>query len=168
LLFEFNSIIFINSVTTYIVINIMDIRKLNDDEKKMPLLEHLNELRSRVIASIVFFILSSFLCSLKIKKIVFILQQLVPKVKFLQLAPGEYFFSSIKVALYCGFLFTTPFVIYQLLLFILPGLTLKERNIILPVSIMSIVLFFFRFNICIYSPNTCSIKFLFELWFRSS
>jgi sec-independent protein translocase protein TatC len=142
LLFEFNSIIFINSITTYIVINIMDIRKLNDDEKKMPLLEHLNELRSRMIASIVFFILSSFLCSLKIKQIVFILQQLVPKVKFLQLAPGEYFFSSIKVALYCGFLFTTPFVIYQLLLFILPGLTLKERNIILPVSIMSIVLFF--------------------------
>nr|YP_010330148.1 Sec-independent translocase component C [Porphyridium aerugineum]UNJ17864.1 Sec-independent translocase component C [Porphyridium aerugineum] len=120
----------------------MNIPKIEIEEKKMPLIDHLNELRSRLLLSLLFFILSSAICSLKVKQIVFFLQQLVPKVKFLQLAPGEYFFSSIKVALYGGLLFTTPFLIYQLLLFILPGLSFKERRIILPLSLMSVILFF--------------------------
>nr|ARO91157.1 sec-independent periplasmic protein translocase [Flintiella sanguinaria] len=120
------------------ILNDLD-KPLNDTI--MPLSGHLQELRSRFFHSVVIFLLSCLICSLKIKNIVFFLQQLAPTVKFLQLAPGEYFFSSIKVILYTSICISGPFFLYQILLFILPGLTKRERNIIIPLSIISIILF---------------------------
>jgi sec-independent protein translocase protein TatC len=38
-------------------------------------------------------------------------------VKFFQLSPGEYFISTIKISFYTGLLFSSPFVIGQLILF---------------------------------------------------
>jgi len=111
------------------------------DEKKMPLVDHISELRSRLIASLLFFVSACIISSISIKKIVIFLQGLVPQVKFLQLAPGEYFFSSLKIITYTSIVATLPFFIYQVILFILPGLTKKERNIILPLTVISIVLF---------------------------
>nr|ATJ02874.1 sec-independent periplasmic protein translocase [Porphyridium purpureum] len=111
------------------------------DEKKMPLVDHISELRSRLLASLVVLIINGIISSIFIKQIVIFFQNLVPQVKFLQLAPGEYFFSSLKIILYAAILATIPFFIYQIILFILPGLTKKEKNIILPLAIMSIILF---------------------------
>jgi sec-independent protein translocase protein TatC len=52
-----------------------------------------------------------------IKDLVKILELPVSNVKFFQLSPGEYFISTIKIS----FLFSSPFVIGQLILFLLPG-----------------------------------------------
>jgi sec-independent protein translocase protein TatC len=49
--------------------------------------------------------------------------------KFFQLSPGEYFISTIKISFYTGLLFSSPFVIGQLILFLLPGLTPKETKL---------------------------------------
>nr|UAD84181.1 Sec-independent protein translocase component TatC [Gracilaria changii] len=109
---------------------------------EMSILEHLEELRQRIfIASCVFFMITS-ICFIYMKHIAYILQQPAIGVKFLQLAPGEYFFTSIKVALYTGFLLSSPFIIYQITLFILPGLTKKESKFIIPILFTSIILFF--------------------------
>ena len=77
-----------------------------------------------------------------IKGIVQIFQAPAIGVKFLQFAPGEYFFASIKIAAFCGILFSSPVILYQLLLYLIPGLTKKERDIVLPVSLGSGLLFF--------------------------
>jgi sec-independent protein translocase protein TatC len=61
-------------------------------------------------------------------------------VKFFQLSPGEYFISTIKISFYTGLLFSSPFVIGQLI-FLLPGLTPKETKIILPLLLSSLLLF---------------------------
>jgi sec-independent protein translocase protein TatC len=50
-----------------------------------------------------------------IKDLVKILE--LPNVKFFQLSPGEYFISTIKISFYTGLLFSSPFVIGQLILF---------------------------------------------------
>jgi sec-independent protein translocase protein TatC len=63
-------------------------------------------------------------------------------VKFLQLAPGEFFFVSIKVAGYSGVLIASPFILYQIIQFVLPGLTRRERRLLGPVVLGSSVLFF--------------------------
>nr|YP_009297157.1 Sec-independent translocase component C [Porphyridium sordidum]AOM66500.1 Sec-independent translocase component C [Porphyridium sordidum] len=117
--------------------------KLESDinKKKMPLVDHLSELRSRLLASGVILILNGIISSIYIKQIIRFFQNLVPQVRFLQLAPGEYFFSSLKIILYVSLVATIPFLVYQIILFILPGLTKKERNIIVPLAIMSILLF---------------------------
>lgn len=107
----------------------------------MPILEHLEELRKRIILALITFITITFLCFIKIKSIIDFLQQPAIGIKFLQLAPGEYLFSSIKVAFYTGFLFSIPFTIYQIMSFITPGLTYKEKKYILPIVISSFILF---------------------------
>nr|YP_009296178.1 Sec-independent translocase component C [Sebdenia flabellata]AOM65113.1 Sec-independent translocase component C [Sebdenia flabellata] len=77
-----------------------------------------------------------------IKHISFLLQEPALGIKFLQLAPGEYLFASIKVAIYTGFLLSSPFTIYQIMIFILPGLTKKEASFLIPILFSSIILFF--------------------------
>merc|ERR1712238_521494 len=50
--------------------------------------------------------------------------------------------STIKIAFYTGLLFSSPFAIGQLILFLLPGLTKKETKIILPLLISSLILLY--------------------------
>nr|YP_009346846.1 sec-independent protein translocase-like protein [Gracilaria firma]APR74381.1 sec-independent protein translocase-like protein [Gracilaria firma] len=115
--------------------------KINPDIE-MSILEHLEELRQRIfLASFILLIITS-ICFIYMKNIAYILQKPAIGVKFLQLAPGEYLFTSIKVALYTGFLLSSPFIIYQITLFILPGLTKKESKFIIPILFTSIILFF--------------------------
>jgi sec-independent protein translocase protein TatC len=121
------------------------------DSNKMPILEHLEELRQRAFFSLIVFIAITFICFIKIKKIIYLLQQPAIGIKFLQLAPGEYLFSSIKVAIYTGCLLSIPFTIYQIMRFIIPGLTSKEIKYLIPIIISSIILFgsgiFFSYTI---------------------
>ena len=117
-------------------------KKINmaiDDE--MALSEHIEEFSQRLVFCIIFLIFATILCFADIKEIVRIFQAPAIGVKFLQFAPGEYFFASVKIAVFCGILISSPLILYQLLLYLIPGLTKTERNIILPVSLGSGLLF---------------------------
>jgi sec-independent protein translocase protein TatC len=81
------------------------------------------------------------LCFVEVKDIVRVFQAPAIGVKFLQFSPGEYFFSSVKIAVFCGILISSPIVIYQILLYLIPGLTKEEKDIFLPVSFGSGILF---------------------------
>lgn len=113
-----------------------------NNDANMSIFEHLEELRQRVFAALVIFVIITIICFLYIKKISFLLQEPANGVKFLQLAPGEYLFASIKIATYTGFILSSPFTIYQIILFIIPGLTKKEVSILIPILASSIFLFF--------------------------
>ncbi|CCP38161.1 sec-independent protein translocase-like protein (plastid) [Chondrus crispus] len=117
-------------------------KKQWENKTKMPISEHLEELRQRIFFSLSIFLIFNTICFIYIKNIAYILQQPATGIKFLQLAPGEYFFVSIKVAVYAGFILSSPFIIYQIMLFILPGLTKQEASLIVPALISSIILFF--------------------------
>jgi len=110
-------------------------------EAEMSLSEHLEEVRQRGFWSISLLVLMVGTCLFSIKNIVKVLQEPATGIKFLQFAPGEYFFASIKVAAYSGILISSPFIIYQLILFVLPGMTKNERKTILPVVLGSLMLF---------------------------
>ena len=111
-----------------------------DDE--MALSEHIEEFSQRLIFCLIFLFLTTFICFADVKEIVKIFQAPAIGVKFLQFSPGEYFFASVKIAVFCGILISSPLVLYQLLLYLIPGLTKNEREIILPVSFGSGILFF--------------------------
>lgn len=81
------------------------------------------------------------MCFVEVKDIVRVFQAPAIGVKFLQFSPGEYFFSSVKIAVFCGILISSPIVIYQILLYLIPGLTKEEKDIFLPVSFGSGILF---------------------------
>nr|YP_009313103.1 Sec-independent protein translocase component TatC [Dermonema virens]SCW21357.1 Sec-independent protein translocase component TatC [Dermonema virens] len=114
----------------------------DDKKEEMSISEHLGELRQRVLVTIILFATSTMASFLILKKLTILLQQPAEGVKFLQLAPGEYFFVSIKIAVYCGILFSLPIAIYQVIKFILPGLTGNEAKVIVPSLIGSVCLFF--------------------------
>lgn len=110
-------------------------------EVEMTLMEHLEELRSRLLASVIAVALCIVACFLVVNRIVALLEVPAQGVSFLQLAPGEYFFVSMKVAAYSGLLLATPFVLYQIARFVLPGLSVKERRLLGPVVLGSSLLF---------------------------
>lgn len=112
-----------------------------DIDIEMSFTEHLDELRQRIIISTVAFISSSFLSFIIVKPIIKALQTPAVGIKFLQMAPGEYFFTSVKVSFYCGLVLAIPFILYQIILFVFPGMTQEERKTILPLVCSSVVLF---------------------------
>ena len=111
-------------------------------DDKIALSEHIEEFNLRLVFCFLFFLLVTIICFIDVKEIVQIFQAPAAGVKFLQFSPGEYFFVSLKIAVFCGILISSPFIIYQFLLYLVPGLTKSERNIVLPVSFGSGVLFF--------------------------
>jgi len=108
---------------------------------ELPFSEHIEELRQRIFLLFWIILSLTFLAFIEVKSIVKILELPITNVKFFQVAPGEYFISTIKIAFYTGLLFSSPFVISQLILFLLPGLTKKETKIILPLLLGSLLLF---------------------------
>ena len=108
---------------------------------ELPFSEHIEELRQRIFLLFWVILLLTCLAFIEVKDLVKILELPVQNVKFFQISPGEYFISTVKIAFYTGLLFSSPFVIGQLILFLLPGLTKKEAKIILPLLLSSLILF---------------------------
>lgn len=111
------------------------------DEVEMSLFDHLEELRLRIFYSLIAVVVGAIVCFSQVRTIVRLLEVPAQGVKFLQLAPGEYFFVSLKVAGYSGILVATPVILYQIAAFVLPGLTRKERRLLAPIVFGSSILF---------------------------
>jgi len=112
---------------------------INGDE--MALSEHIEEFTQRLIFCAFTLFTATLACFADIRQIVKVFQAPAMGVKFLQFAPGEYFFASIKIALFSGILITSPLILYQVFLYVLPVMTRKERDILLPMTIGSGLLF---------------------------
>lgn len=112
------------------------------DDVEMSLFDHLEELRMRIFYSLIAVFIGIIGCFIVVKPLVQVLEVPAQGVKFLQLAPGEFFFVSIKVAGYSGLVISSPFILYQIIRFVLPGLTRRERKLLAPVVLGSSVLFF--------------------------
>lgn len=111
------------------------------DDVEMSLFDHLEELRQRIFFSLIAVVMGIIGCFTQVNRIVALLEVPAHGAKFLQLAPGEYFFVSMKVAAYSGLLLASPFIIYQVMQFVLPGLTRRERRFLGPIVLGSTVLF---------------------------
>tara|TARA_B100000497_G_C7680183_1_gene411484 strand:- start:1128 stop:1892 length:765 start_codon:yes stop_codon:yes gene_type:complete len=112
---------------------------IGDDE--MALSEHIEEFSQRIVFCLILLLLATIVCFIDVREIVKIFQAPALGVKFLQFAPGEYFFASVKIATFCGLLISSPIILYQLFLYVVPGMTKSERDILLPVSLGSGLLF---------------------------
>jgi sec-independent protein translocase protein TatC len=108
---------------------------------ELPFSEHIEELRQRIFLLFWIILLLTCVAFIEVKGLVKILEFPISNVKFFQVAPGEYFISTIKISFYTGLLFSSPFIMGQFILFLLPGLTRKEAKIILPLLLGSLLLF---------------------------
>jgi len=114
------------------------------DDFSMPLWDHLEELRERILLGLLAALVAILVCFCFSKELVVFLEAPVAMkgVRFLQLSPGEFFFTTFKVAGYSGLLLATPTILYQIISYIVPGLTASEKRLLAPVMFGSSILFF--------------------------
>ncbi|MHB1303659.1 MAG: twin-arginine translocase subunit TatC [Acidiphilium sp.] len=120
------------------------------DDKEMPLLDHLAELRRRLLwASAAFLI--AFLVSYYYAKdvyyflaqpLVHILKERGQKPELIYTALYEAFFTYVKVAIFAAAFVSFPVIASQIWLFIAPGLYRSEKRALLPFLVATPVLFF--------------------------
>ena len=117
------------------------------DETRLPLTEHLAELRTRLFRILLAWVIGSAAAWSYAEGIFGLL--LAPAIAALgegertlqAIAPAEIFFTYLKCALLAGFVFALPVVFWQVWAFVAPGLYDSERNAALPFVIVSTVLF---------------------------
>jgi sec-independent protein translocase protein TatC len=110
-------------------------------EVEMTLMEHLEELRRRILRSLLAVLIGALGCLALVRPLVRLLELPARGIHFLQLAPGEFLFVSIKVAGYSGLVLALPYVLFEGLAFVLPGLTRRERRLVAPAVAGSTLLF---------------------------
>ncbi|THF58327.1 twin-arginine translocase subunit TatC [Ollibium composti] len=122
------------------------------DKSSAPLIEHLIELRRRLIWSIAGFFIAFLACFFLAKRLFNLL--VIPfkwatqwagldpsKVELIYTAPQEFFFTQVKLAAFGGMVIAFPLIATQIYKFIAPGLYKNERNAFLPFLIASPILF---------------------------
>ena len=104
-----------------------------------PFVEHLEELRSRIIKSVIFVIVCSSLLYNFID--VFLPALVKPVGQLVFIAPQEAFIARIKIAFLGGLFLSSPFVIYEIWKFISIGLKPKEKKYTLIFGPLSFIFF---------------------------
>ena len=116
------------------------------EQGKMSFLDHLDELRRRIIYSLVALLaglgISLFFVGRLFRFVFEPMQALLPAGQTLIYTdPSEAFFLQIKIALMAGLILASPVVASQLWLFIAPGLYAHEKKLAIPFVVMSSALF---------------------------
>jgi sec-independent protein translocase protein TatC len=110
-------------------------------EKRMGVLEHLEELRSRLIISIIAILVTTTLAFVFADAIIFFLKEPLGREKLQFLSPLDPFMIKFRVALYGGLFLAAPVWIYQILRYIEPALLPSEKKYIIPGTIAMVLLF---------------------------
>jgi len=109
-------------------------------DKEMPFLEHLEELRQVILASLAAIVICAAGCYVFSGRLLdYIVVENVGEAQFLR--PMEAFSVRFKLALILGTVVSLPFVSFQIWSFIVPGLLGHERRTVLPLVIASTILF---------------------------
>ncbi|MCB1381950.1 MAG: twin-arginine translocase subunit TatC [Notoacmeibacter sp.] len=122
------------------------------DESSAPLIEHLIELRTRLMWAIGGFFVAFLVCFAFAKNLFNLLVQPFKwsvewagldhrKVELIYTAPQEFFFTQIKIAMFGGLVIAFPLIAAQVYKFVAPGLYRNERRAFLPFLVASPILF---------------------------
>lgn len=129
-------------------------------QKESTIIEHLDELRKRILISCVFILIFSVLAYAKSSFIIAMLKQPLGNIDLVFLAPIEGFMTKLKVALFGGIVLSSPIIFLETLLFISPALY-KNEKILLFSSLPFIVgLFFGGIYFCYQIIMPTTLKYL--------
>jgi sec-independent protein translocase protein TatC len=115
-------------------------RKGIGSDDKLPFTDHLDELRHRLIVSLVGIGLGFAVSYGFSQQLLLLLQRPMPT-RLVFIAPTEAFFVNLKVAFYAGLFLSVPLLLFQVWKFVAPGLYEHERRYSFPFLIVSTALF---------------------------
>jgi sec-independent protein translocase protein TatC len=115
------------------------------DEREMPFLDHLEELRWRVIKSfstVILMMIVSFVFSDQLfDLLLYPGQHLNPPIKLQTLKVQSVFMIKLELSIFAGIVLSLPVIFYQFWQFLAPGLLLKERKAIPAIVTASVICF---------------------------
>ncbi|MEY3657245.1 MAG: hypothetical protein RL425_6 [Pseudomonadota bacterium] len=137
---------------------------MNDiDETRMPLIEHLIELRRRLLWSVAALAIAFFGCLYVAKDIFAVLVQPLLQAgqgKIIYTDVFEAFFAEIKVAFFSAMMVAFPVIATQVWRFVAPGLYAKEKRAFLPFLLMTPILFMSGAALAYFVAMPVALKFL--------
>lgn len=102
-------------------------------DERMTLVEHLDELRTRLVVSAFVLVLATALCFWQDQLLLDIANEPLPTgFEPLTFSPTEPFFTTVKLAVYAGILLALPVLLYQVYSFVLPAFAPHEKRLVLP------------------------------------
>ncbi|HEY6608149.1 MAG TPA: twin-arginine translocase subunit TatC [Candidatus Limnocylindria bacterium] len=116
---------------------------MTDDAATMSLVEHLEELRSRIIVIAVAILVAGIAGFFLADSIIVLLRAPLPQggAELIQTTVGEAFGVRIQLALMTGVALAMPVILFEVWAFVTPGLTRSERRLVWPLLIVAVVLF---------------------------
>lgn len=135
---------------------------------KMSFLDHLDELRKRLVHIAISLAVGFVVCWFFAKRIYDFLalpisQYLPPGVKLVYTNPTDPFTLYMKVAMLAGVFLTLPFTLFEVWKFISPGLYRKEKRYVVPFIVFSMILFISGAAFSYYIVLPSAFQFLIEL-----
>ena len=135
------------------------------DDKQMPLLEHLIELRDRLVYAVAALFVAFLVCYFFAEEIYgFLVRPLANELegdgrRLIYTGLTEVFFTYIKVAFFAGAFISFPIIASQLWMFIAPGLYKNEKRALLPFLVATPLLFFLGGAMVYYGIFPLAFKF---------
>ena len=131
-------------------------------DDKMPFLEHLGELRTRIVRALAALLVGTVIALPFSEKIVDFLARPVTKLgyKLVFTAPAEAFWVQMKVGLIVGLFIAAPGILYQVWAFIAPGLHEHEKKYAGPFVVIGSLLFILGGAFSLFVVTPYAIAFL--------
>jgi sec-independent protein translocase protein TatC len=130
------------------LIELTDADEIELEGGRMSFLEHLDELRKRLISSIIGIAIGCvvafiFLDSHIFPFIMLPMERMLPQGgTLITTEPAEFFMLWLKVGFFAGLLVAMPFILYQVWLFVAPGLYSHEKRFAIPFVLFASLFFF--------------------------
>ena len=144
---------------------VMTERRINP-KGEMPFLEHLEELRWRILWSLFALVLATLLGFWIVQRFGVLqfllapLQEYRPNTKLVALGITDPFFVTLKLALVVGSILAFPILLYHLWSFLSPALEKQEKRVIVPALYFGLLLFLAGAGLAYYIALPVTIPFL--------
>jgi sec-independent protein translocase protein TatC len=140
------------------------------ESSRAPLIDHLIELRGRLIRAMIAVVIAFVFCFFFAEQIYNVL--LIPyiwaagsthDVRLIYTAPQEYFLTQLKVALFGAFFIAFPVIAVQIYKFVAPGLYKNERQSFTPYLIATPILFALGAAVVVFGLMPLAMRFFLSL-----
>jgi sec-independent protein translocase protein TatC len=131
-------------------------------EDRLTLVEHLDELRSRIVVCLIVFGIALALCFWQSHLLLEIASGPLPSdhEKLLTFGVAEPFTTTVTVATYGALILSLPILLYQLYAYVLPAFSLAERRVVLPILLAAPLLFLAGVAFAYFVVMPAAVKFL--------
>jgi sec-independent protein translocase protein TatC len=132
-------------------------------EDRLSVIEHLDELRSRIVVALLAFAVAFGLCLWQNHLILDILNRPLPDdIQPITFGVTEPFMTTITNSAYAAILIALPVLLYEVYAFVMPAFSARERRVALPLLMMVPLLFIAGVVFCYFIVLPPAIKFLLQ------